>query len=98
MKNKDNKDKRKVVSLTFKIKDQSEKKIWWDEYPNIKLTEEEYRTVTSWNNCKLYIRQLDDVLKNGKIIRNHFKQLEKYHNSKNKGEQIDFSHLYTNII
>ena len=91
-------NKRQTVSLTFKIKDQSEKKIWWDEYPNIKLTEEEYRTVTSWNNCKLYIRQLDDVLKNGKIIRNHFKQLEKYHNSKNKGEQIDFNNLYANII
>ena len=91
-------NKRQTVSLTFKIKDQSEKKIWWDEYPNIKLTEEEYRTVTSWNNCKLYIRQLDDVLKNGKIIRNHFKQLEKYHNSKNKGEQIDFNNLYANFI
>ena len=38
------------------------------------------------------------VLKNGKIIRNHFKQLEKYHNSKNKGEQIDFNNLYANII
>ena len=98
IKNPSKTNKRQTVSLTFKIKDQSEKKIWWDEYPNIKLTEEEYRTVTSWNNCKLYIRQLDDVLKNGKIIRNHFKQLEKYHNSKNKGEQIDFNNLYANII
>ncbi len=98
IKNPSKTNKRQTVSLTFKIKDQSEKKIWWDEYPNIKLTEEEYRTVTSWNNCKLYIRQLDDVLKNGKIIRNHFKQLEKDHNSKNKGEQIDFNNLYANII
>ena len=70
-------NKRQTVSLTFKIKDQSEKKIWWDEYPNIKLTEEEYRTVTSWNNCKLYIRQLDDVLKNGKITQNILARLEK---------------------
>lgn len=94
IKNKDNKDKRKVVSITFKIKDKSEKKIWWDEYPNIKLTEEEYRTVTSWSNCKFYIRQLNDVLSAGKVIRNHFKQLEKYHNSKNTSEQINFDYLY----
>lgn len=98
VKNPSKTNKRQTVSLTFKIKDQSEKKIWWDEYPNIKLTEEEYRTVTSWNNCKLYIRQLHDVLNSGKVIRNHFNQLQKYHNSKNKGEQIDFSNLYTNII
>lgn len=98
LKNKDSKDKRKVVSLTFKIKDQSEKKIWWDEYPNIKLTEEEYKTVTSWSNCKFYVRQLNDVLSSGKIIRNHFKQLEKYHNSKNKGQQLDLDYLYSNLV
>lgn len=97
-KNKDSKDKRRVISLTFKIKDQSEKKVWWDEYPNIKLTEEEYRTVTNWSNCKFYVRQLHDVLSSGKIIRNHFKQLEKYHNSKVKDNQINFDNLYDKYI
>ena len=64
------------------------------EYTDIKLTEEEYEIVSGWCNCKFYVRQLNDVITSGKTIKNHFKQLEKYHNAKGKTEQIDFNSFY----
>ena len=38
VKNRDKSDKRKIVSLTFKIKNQAEKKVWWEyDFPKEKL-------------------------------------------------------------
>ena len=86
-KNHNKKDKRKIDSLTFKIKDQGEKKVWWNEYPHIKLTDEEYKTITKWIypiHHKTILQELEDKLKEGTDIRNHYKWLNGRYNNKMK--------------
>lgn len=80
IKNPTKKNKLVAESYTFKIKDKSKKRGWWKEFPLVKLTEEEYTTLSDLNdsNLKFYVRQLNDMLEQGKPIRNHFTQILKY--------------------
>ena len=82
-KNYNKKDKRKVDSLTFKIRDNSSKKVWWTEYPKIKLTDKEYTEVTTWINPvhhRSLLVELETRLEDGEDIRNHYKWLTKNYN------------------
>nr|CRY96008.1 hypothetical protein [uncultured prokaryote] len=80
IKNPTKKNKLVAESYTFKIKDKSKKRSWWTEFPLVKLTEEEYTTLSDLkdNNLKFYVRQLNDMLEEGKPFRNHFLQILKY--------------------
>lgn len=110
-KNKGSINKKVIVSLTFKITNQQAKKVWFENYPNILLTEDEYRKVTQDFKIngtligKRLVNQLSET-KNKKpgVIHNDFKQLEKYYkaelkkvekNSKSQYENLDF--FYSNI-
>lgn len=79
VKNKSKKDKRIIESITFKIKNQAEKKVWWEyEYPKVKLTDDEYREVSKWIypvHHKQLIKELQNQLDEGADIRNHYKWL-----------------------
>lgn len=86
-KNHNKKDKRKIDSLTFNIRNQGEKKIWWQEYPHIKLSDDEYKKVTQWIvpvHHKPILKELEDKLEAGIDIRNHFKWLNSRYMNKIK--------------
>lgn len=82
-KNYNKKDKRRIDSLTFKIKDNSIKKVWWTEYPKIKLNDKEYTEVTTWItpvHHRSLLVELEEKLEQGEDIRNHYKWLTKNYN------------------
>lgn len=74
------KDKRRTDSFTFIIKDKSKKSVWFDNAPLVKLTAEEYKSLSDLGdpNIKFYARQLNDLLEEGKPIRNHYAQIIKF--------------------
>ena len=90
VKNKDKSDKRKIVSLTFKIKNQAEKKVWWEyDFPKVKLTEEEFSEVKNWiypvHHKELLAeleKKIDEI---GNVKGGHYKWLKsRYENKMNK--------------
>lgn len=104
---KDSRNKRKIKSLQFTIKNKGSKKVWFDEFQNIKLTETEYRTITQEFYIddafvgKRLVAQLSKV-KDEKpdSIRNDFKQLEKYYKAelkKHDEKQEEKKNIYNNL-
>lgn len=88
-KNKDKSDKRKIVSITFKIKNQAEKKVWWEyEYPKVKLTEEEFSEVKKWIypiHHKTLLDELEEKLDEvGNVKGSHYKWLKSRYENKMK--------------
>lgn len=90
VKNRDKSDKRKIVSLTFKIKSQAEKKVWWEyDFPKVKLTEEEFSEVKNWiypvHHKELLTeleKKIDEI---GNVKGGHYKWLKsRYENKMNK--------------
>lgn len=90
VKNRDKSDKRKIVSLTFKIKNQAEKKVWWEyDFPKVKLTEEEFSEVKNWiypvHHKELLTeleKKIDEI---GNVKGGHYKWLKsRYENKMNK--------------
>lgn len=90
VKNRDKSDKRKIVSLTFKIKSQAEKKVWWEyDFPKVKLTEEEFSEVKNWiypvHHKELLAeleKKIDEI---GNVKGGHYKWLKsRYENKMNK--------------
>lgn len=78
-------------SITFKITSSKAKKAWFDEYPTILLTDDEYRTVTQDFNVggmpvgkKLINKLAKTKEKKPNQIHNDFKQLEKYYKAELK--------------
>lgn len=104
---KDSRNKRKIKSLQFVIKNKGPKKVWFDEFQNIKLTETEYRTVTQEFYIdnefvgKRLVAQLSKV-KDEKpdSIRNDFRQLEKYYKAelkKHEKQKEEKKNIYNNL-
>lgn len=104
---KDSRNRRKIKSLQFTIKNKGSKKVWFDEFQNIKLTETEYRTITQEFYIdgeyvgKRLVAQLSKV-KDEKpdSIRNDFKQLEKYYKAelkKHDEKQEEKKNIYNNL-
>lgn len=86
-----NKKKTRIISITFKVKNSKAKKAWFDEYPTILLTDDEYRTVTQDFNVggmpvgkKLVNKLAKTKEKKPNQIHNDFKQLEKYYKAELK--------------
>lgn len=78
VKNKNPKDKRKVESLTFTVKDQAERKVWWEEFPEIKLSDEQYQRVKTWVepvHFKTLLAQMQQLMDKGRHMRNQYKWL-----------------------
>lgn len=85
-KNKGNVNKRVIVSITFRVTKQQAKKAWFEEYPDILLTEDQYKTLTQdfniggiWIGKKLVNKLHETKQKKPDSIHNDFKQLEKYY-------------------
>lgn len=86
-KNYNKRDKRKIDSLTFNIKNRGEKKVWWQEYSHVKLTDEEYKEVTQWTfpiHHRTILAELEEKLEAGTDIRNHYKWLQARFMNKSK--------------
>lgn len=90
-KNKGTENKKVTVSITFRITSSKAKKAWFDEYPTILLTDDEYRTVTQDFNVggmpvgkKLVNKLAKTKEKKPNQIHNDFKQLEKYYKAELK--------------
>lgn len=85
------KDKRIVESITFKIRNQAEKKVWWEyDYPKVKLTDDEYREVSKWVypvHHKQLVKELQEKLDEGVDIRNHYKWLNSRYKKKLEAAQ-----------
>lgn len=110
-KNKGSINKKVIVSITFKVSNQQAKKVWFENCPNILLTEDEYRKITQEFTIngvsvgKKYVYKLSETKKKKPgVIHNDFKQIEKYYkadlkkvekNTKPDFENLDF--LYTNM-
>ncbi len=76
-------DRRRVESITFKIKSNANKKSDWDyQFPKVKLTNAEYleicewRTYPDWKRC---FKDLQEKLDEGVDIRNHYKWIAGHH-------------------
>lgn len=82
-KNKNQRDKRKVESITFKIRNADKKHSEWDmTFPNIKLTNSEYTEIKQWTSYpdwKRCCRDLQEKLDAGIDIRNHYKWIVGHH-------------------
>ncbi len=93
VKNKNPKDKRKVESLTFTVKDQAERKVWWEEFPGIKLSDEQYQQVKTWVepvHFKTLLAQMQQLMDGGRHIRNQYKWLCTQHEKLlKKSEKIE---------
>lgn len=79
------KDKRFVTDIKFRIRNKAEKKIWWHEYPKVKLSDDEYRKVTKWIypiHHKQIVAELQEKLDEGVDIRNHYRWLDGRHRNK----------------
>lgn len=81
----------RTSSITFKITSSKAKKAWFDEYPTILLTDDEYRTVTQDFNVggmpvgkKLVNKLAKTKEKKPNQIHNDYKQLEKYYKAELK--------------
>lgn len=90
-KNKGSMNKRVIVSLTFRITNQQAKKPWFSEYPDILLTEDEYKKVTQdfyvdglFIGKRLINKLAETKQKKPGAIHNDFKQLEKYYKAELK--------------
>ncbi len=85
------KDKRIIESITFKIRNQAEKKVWWEyDYPKVKLTDDEYREVSKWVypvHHKQLVKELQEKLDEGVDIRNHYKWLNGRYKNKLEAAQ-----------
>ncbi len=84
-------DRRKIESITFKIKNNEVKKgEWCDDFPNVKLTSAEYLEISQWNtypDWKRCCRDLQSKLDEGVDIRNHYKWIVGHHNELIKKHQ-----------
>ncbi len=93
VKNKNPKDKRKVESLTFTVKDQAERKVWWEEFPEIKLSDEQYQQVKTWVepvHFRTLLVQMQQLMDKGRHIRNQYKWLCTQHEKLlKKSEKIE---------
>ncbi len=93
VKNKNPKDKRKVESLTFTVKDQAERKVWWEEFPGIKLSDEQYQQVKTWTepvHFRTLLVQMQQLMDKGRHIRNQYKWLCTQHDKLlKKSEKIE---------
>ena len=85
-KNRGNVNKRVIVSITFRVTNQQAKKAWFQEYPDILLTEDQYKILTQdfniggiWIGKKLVNKLHEVKQKKPDSIHNDFKQLEKYY-------------------
>lgn len=85
-KNKGNVNKRIIISITFRVTNQQAKKAWFEEYPDILLTEDQYKILTQdfniggiWIGKKLVNKLHEVKQKKPDSIHNDFKQLEKYY-------------------
>ena len=85
-KNKGNVNRRVIVSITFRVTNQQAKKAWFQEYPDILLTEDQYKILTQdfniggiWIGKKLVNKLHETKQKKPDSIHNDFKQLEKYY-------------------
>lgn len=91
VKNKSKKDKRIIESITFKIRNQAEKKVWWEyDFPKVKLTDDEYREVSKWVypvHHKQLVKELQEKLDEGVDIRNHYKWLNGRYKNKLESAQ-----------
>lgn len=90
-KNRGTQNKKVIVSITFKITNQQAKKVWFNECPEVLLSEDEYRKVTQdffinglYVGKKLVYRLAETKRKKPNVIHNDFKQLEKYFKSESK--------------
>lgn len=85
IKKNNSKDKRFVTDIKFRIRNKAEKKLWWHEYPKVKLSDDEYRKVTKWIypiHHKQIVAELQEKLDEGVDIRNHYKWLDGRHRNK----------------
>lgn len=82
-KNPSKSDKRRIESITFKIKNVDKKHGDWDaSFPNVKLTNAEYTNIKQWTSYpdwKRCCRDLQEKLDEGKDIRNHYKWILGHH-------------------
>lgn len=78
-------DRRRVESITFKIKSNTKKYNWDDtskRFPNVKLTIDEYNEIKKWNtypDWKKCCEDLQKKLDEGADIRNHYKWVVGHH-------------------
>lgn len=108
-KNRGNINKKVIVSITFRVTNQQAKKAWFENCPNILLTEDEYKKVTQDFEIngvpvgKKYVYKLSELKKKKPgVIHNDFKQIEKYYKAdfkkiENTTKSDNFDFLYANI-
>lgn len=82
-KNPSKSDKRRIESITFKIKNADKRHGDWDSaFPKVKLTNAEYTNIKQWNTYPDWKRCCTDLQKQldeGKDIRNHYKWIAGHH-------------------
>ena len=90
-KNKGNVNKRVIVSITFRVTNQQAKKVWFEEYPDVRLTDDQYKKLTQEFYIdglfigKRLVAKLQEVKKKKPDqIHNDFKMLEKYYKAELK--------------
>ena len=82
-KNQSKNDKRRIESITFKIKNVDKKHGDWDaSFPKVKLTNAEYTNIKQWTtypDWKMCCQNLQEKLDNDIDIRNHYKWIIGHH-------------------